>query len=246
MHTVMVLGILADNYAYLVESGGDAVVIDPGEASPVLRALERSGSRLRAVLCTHGHFDHTGGSRELSQRTGCAVMLPDEALVKEDRLAVGSLAFDVLRTRGHSADSVCFYLPPEGGVAGDLFTGDTLFLGGCGRLLTKSPEMMWSSLQALATLPPETKVYPGHDYTLENYEFAVTVEPDNRLVRARLEEIRSLIEADMPTVPSTIGLELTTNPFLRAVQPEMRRALGMEDASDVEVFAELRRRKDRF
>jgi hydroxyacylglutathione hydrolase len=246
MHTVTVLGTLADNYSYLLESCGAAVVIDPGEASPVLRALERSGSRLLAALCTHGHFDHVGGSQELSQRTGCVVMLPDAAPVTDDRLAVGPFAFTVLRTPGHSADSVCLYLPPEDETAGDLFTGDTLFLGGCGRLLTKSPEMMWISLQSLAALPPETKVYPGHDYTLENYEFAVTVEPDNQLVRARLEEVRTLIEADMPTVPSTIGVELATNPFLRAVRPEMRHALSMDGAMDVEVFAELRRRKDGF
>ena len=246
MHTVMVLGTLADNYTYLVESGGDAVVIDPGEASPVLRALGRTGSRLLAVLCTHGHFDHTGGARELSQRTGCAVMMPDVAPAEGGALCVGPIGFTVIRTPGHSTDSVCLYLPPEEGEAGRLFTGDTLVLGGCGRLLTKSPEMMWSSLQSLAALPQATKVYPGHDYTLENYEFAATVEPDNAIVRARLEVIRSLIEADVSTVPSTIGLELATNPFLRAVQPEMKHALGMDGAQDVEVFAELRRRKDRF
>jgi len=246
VHTVTVLGTLADNYTYVIESASDAVVIDPGEASPVLRTLVRTGSRLLAVLCTHGHFDHTGGSQELSLRTGCAVMLPDAALAQDGAVALGPLRFTVLRTPGHSTDSVSLYLPPEDGAAGDLFTGDTLFIGGCGRLLTRSPEKMWSSLQLLAALPPETRVYPGHDYTLENYEFAATVEPDNRLVRARLEQIRTLIEADMPTVPSTIGLELATNPFLRATQPEMKHALEMDDAQDVEVFAELRRRKDRF
>jgi len=247
MHTVTTLGTLADNYTYVVEVDGDAVAIDPAEASPVLRALERSGSRLLAVLCTHTHFDHTGGNDELTRRTGCAVLLPDAtAIGKDSVVTVGPFAFTVLRTPGHSADSVCLYLPPANGGPGDIFTGDTLFVGGCGRLLTRAPEMMWASLQLLAALPESTRVFPGHDYTLENYEFAVTVEPDNKLVRSRLDEIRTLIEADMPTVPSTMSLEIATNPFLRAGDPEMKRAVGMENGTDVEVFAHLRRMKDRF
>ena len=246
MHTVVTLGTLADNYTYVVEVDGVAVVVDPGEASPALRALERSGSRLLAVLCTHGHFDHKGGSEDLAQRFGCPIIVPGEMSGGEPVLTVGPFAFTVLRTPGHSDDSVCLYLPPANGQPGDAFTGDTLFIGGCGRLLTKSPERMWASLQSLAALPADTRVYPGHDYTLENYEFAVTVEPGNARVRSRLEEIRALIEEGRQVVPSTIGQERDTNPFLRAVTPEMKQALGMEDASDLEAFAELRRRKDRF
>jgi hydroxyacylglutathione hydrolase len=247
MHTVTTLGTLADNYTYVIEADGDAVVIDPGEASPVLRALDRSGARLRAVLCTHAHFDHTGGNEELSRKTGCVVMLPDAATGgKAPVLNVGPFVFDVLRTPGHSPDSVCLYLPPSGDEPGDVFTGDTLFVGGCGRLLTRSPEMMWASLQLLAALPESTRVFPGHDYTLENYEFAVTVEPDNTRVQSRLEEIRALVEANKPTVPSTIGLEVATNPFLRAGDPAMKRALGMDGAADLETFAALRLMKDRF
>jgi len=246
MHTVTTLSTLADNYTYLVESHGEAVVIDPGEASPVLRALQRSGSRLVAVLCTHGHFDHVGGSDELA-RTGCKVLLPEQiAFGKQSAITFGSLRFTVLSTPGHTADSVCFYLPAADGTSGDVFTGDTLFVGGCGRVLTKSPATMWASLQLLATLPPDTRVFCGHDYSLEDYEFAATVEPNNATVRARLEQIRALAEACEPTVPSTIGQELATNPFLRAVTPEMKRALGMDSATDVEVFARLRRMKDDF
>jgi len=246
MHTVTTLGTLADNYTYVIESGGVAVVIDPGEASPALRALERSGARLLAVLCTHGHFDHTGGSEDLARRTGCPVIVPGASKGGEPVLTVGPFAFSVLRTPGHSDDSVCFYLPPAEGDPGDVFTGDTLFIGGCGRLLTRSPETMWKSLRSLSALPADTRVYPGHDYTLENYEFAVTVEPGNDRVRARLEELRALIEEGRQVVPSTIGQERDTNAFLRAGTPEMKQALGMEAASDVEGFAELRRRKDRF
>jgi hydroxyacylglutathione hydrolase len=247
MHTVTTLGTLADNYTYVIERDGDAVAIDPGEASPVLRVLESSGSRLLAVLCTHNHFDHTGGNDELARRTGCPVLLPDATAADDgSELTIGPFRFTVLRTPGHSADSVCLYLPPENGRPGDVFTGDTLFVGGCGRLLTRSPEMMRTSLQLLAALPPETRVFCGHDYTLENYEFAVTVEPDNRLVQGRLDEMRKLAESCMPTVPSTIAVERNTNPFLRAAQPAMKRAVGMENATDVEVFAQLRRMKDRF
>ncbi len=245
MHTVTTLGTLANNFTYVIEADGHAVVIDPGEASPALRALNQSGSKLRAVLCTHAHFDHTGGNTELVERTGCEVWLPDDLTVDSSR-AVGSLTFTVLRTPGHSADSVCLYLPPSEGRAGDVFTGDTLFVGGCGRIFGRPPETMWASLQRLAALPADTSVYCGHDYTLENYEFALTLEPDNEVVQARLEEVRALIEDNNFTVPSTIGQELATNPFLRATDPGLRRALGMEDASDVAVFAEVRRRKDLF
>ncbi len=245
MHTVLTLGTLADNYTYVVESQGEAVVIDPGEASPVLRTLESSGASLLAVLCTHGHFDHTGGNEELSRRTGCEVLLPDTS--GADRMvAVGPFEFTVLGTPGHSADSVCFYLPKTDGQPGDVFTGDTLFCGGCGRVFTRSPEAMWASLRKLAVLPPDTRVFCGHDYTLENYEFAVTVEPGNPVVEARLEEARRLAADGSITVPSTIAAERDTNVFLRAGDPKLRRVLGMEQATDAEVFAEVRRRKDRF
>ncbi len=245
MHTVITLGTLADNYTFVLESQGEAVVIDPGEASPVLRTLERLGSRLLAVLCTHAHFDHTGGNQELVRRTDCEVLLPDDS--GADRmLGVGPFEFTVLGTPGHSADSVCFYLPEVDGQPGDVFTGDTMFCGGCGRLFTRSPEAMWASLCKLAALPPETRVFCGHDYTLENYEFAVTLEPENSALRARLAEARRLASDGSVTVPSTIAAECATNVFLRAADPNLRRVLGMESATDVEVFAEVRRRKDRF
>ncbi len=245
MHTVTTLGTLANNYTYVIEFEGNAAVIDPGESSPASRALDRSGARLLAVLCTHAHFDHTGGSDELSRRTGCEVWVPDTS-PDDSSHPVGSLTFSVLRTPGHSADSVCLYIPPVDGQTGAVFTGDTLFVGGCGRLFNSPPETMLRSLQRLAALPADTRVYCGHDYTLENYEFALTLEPDNDLVRARLEEVRTLIEGNESTVPSTIAQELATNPFLRTADPALKRAVGMENASDVEVFAEVRRRKDRF
>jgi hydroxyacylglutathione hydrolase len=247
VHSVAVLGTLADNLTYVLERDGEAVVIDPGEASPVLRHLGATGSKLLAVLCTHGHFDHIGGISELVAHTSCDVVQPGETSAgSDDLLTVGPFTFTVLRTPGHSTDSVCFYLAASDGLPGKVFTGDTLFVGGCGRLLTRSPQTMWTSLQVLAALPGETRVYPGHDYTLENYEFALTLEPDNHAVKQRLMQVRALVEAGKQVMPSSIQEERATNPFLRSGDPALKAALGMPQASDVDAFAEVRRRKDRF
>ena len=254
MRTITVIPTLSDNYTYVLECEGEAVAIDPGEASPVLRRLRESGSNLRVVLCTHGHFDHTAGNEELARVTGCELHVPQGSSESScpgvdgeaGSLQAGPFRFSVVPTPGHSEDSVCYYLPPSDGSPGAVFTGDTLFVGGCGRLFSRSPETMWASFQRLASLPRETLVYCGHDYALEDHEFAVTLEPGNSRVRERLEEIRALVESGRLTVPSTVALELVTNPFLRASDPELKRVLGMPDAPDVDVFAELRRRKDRF
>ncbi len=247
MHSVAAIGTLADNLTYVLERDGEAVVIDPGEASPVLRHLGATGSKLLAVVCTHGHFDHIGGVSELVAYTNCDVVQPGETDAESDDLVTaGAFTLTVLRTPGHSTDSVCLYLAASDGLPGEVYTGDTLFVGGCGRLLTRSPETMWASLQVLAALRGETRVYPGHDYTLENYEFALTLEPDNRAVKRRLKQIRGLVEAGRQAVPSTIQEERATNPFLRAGDPALKAALDMPQASDVDVFAEIRRRKDRF
>ncbi len=247
MYSVTPIATLADNFTYVLDDGAAAVVIDPGEASPVLRRLAERSLSLTAILATHAHFDHTGGADELARRTGGEVVgVVQGASASDSIYELGEFSFHVLRTPGHSDDSVCYYLPGAGEDPGAVFTGDTLFVGGCGRMFTRSPEAMWSSLQLLAALPPATRVYCGHDYSLEDYEFAVTIEPDNPEVKRRLEEIRSLVESGGLTVPSTIGQERATNPFLRACAQEMKRALGMPDAGDVKTFAALRRLKDRF
>ncbi len=247
MRVTTAIPVISDNLAYVVEDAGKALVIDPGEASPVLRRLRETGSTLLAVVLTHDHFDHTAGSEELVATTGCELVgVPRVGDAGEATLHIGPFTVMVLNTPGHSEDSVCYYLPPADGSPGAVFTGDTLFVGGCGRLFTRSPETMWQSFLRLASLPPDTRVYCGHDYALEDYEFAVTLEPGNARVRERLEEIRALVESGRLTVPSTVALELATNPFMRAGDHELKRVLGMPDAPDVDVFAELRRRKDRF
>ena len=163
-----------------------------------------------------------------------------------DLLDIGGVTIRVIATPGHTQDSICYYLPEPPGLHGIVYTGDTLFVGGCGRLLEGDTLTMWQSLQKLAALPDETLVYCGHDYALENYEFAVTVAPSHRRIRDRLAEIQKTIEYGRLTVPSTIGQEKATNIFLQADHPQIRAALGLSGARPEEVFAELRGRKDLF
>lgn len=171
----------------------------------------------------------------------------DRTVSDGDRLSLDSLQVEVMATPGHTRTSVCYYVPPNvQSEAGVLYSGDTLFIGGCGRLLECDAGTMWQSLQKLAALPAETLVYCGHDYTLENYEFAVTIAPDNQHIRHRLAEVQKSVEYGHLTVPSTIAQERATNIFLQAADPQVKATVGMPNAEPHEVFAELRRRKDAF
>jgi len=255
MVIVTVIPVLSDNYTYLLVEGSEAAVVDPGEALPVLQILKESGLDLTTIFTTHYHGDHAGGNEELKRETGCRVIGPDDtrvpgldrAVAHGDIVTFGSATMEVMATPGHTSSDVCFYMQPSpDDKPGAVWTGDTLFIGGCGRLYEGSPELMWESLSKLAALPPDTLVYCGHEYVIENFEFALTVEPDNPIVRRRLSDMRETRRAGRPTVPSTIREERSTNPFLRAVAPEMGAAIGMPDASAIEVFAELRKRKNVF
>lgn len=252
MESVITIPALGDNLIYLYRYGrDDCLAVDPSGCSPVLRALEEQNLNLTTTLVTHHHGDHTGGVGDLKRKTGCRVIGGDERRIRgidqlvEDgqMLPVGDAEIRVIATPGHTSTSVCYYTPPsQGSTSGILWTGDTLFVGGCGRLFESDARVMWQSLQRLASLPDETLVYCGHDYTIENYEFALTIEPDNQAVRQRLSDISQTGQ----TVPSTILQERTTNVFLRAGTPELKAALSIPQAKDFEVFAELRRRKDIF
>jgi hydroxyacylglutathione hydrolase len=169
-------------------------------------------------------------------------METDRQVKEGDTVSSGRLSWRVLSVPGHTANHIALVVDGIGSV----FSGDTLFAGGCGRLFGGTAAQMWNSLLRLRGLPDDTLLYPGHEYTLENMQFAVSVEPDNLPVRKRLDEVRALVGQGKPAVPSTIGVEKQTNPFFRADDPALRRAVGMEKASAVNVFAELRRRKDRF
>jgi hydroxyacylglutathione hydrolase len=256
MDSVITIPALGDNLIYVYRYGQDeSLVVDPGDGSAVLRILKEYGLSLRTILITHHHYDHTAGMPELKHKTGCTVIggdlrrIPGIDKVVEDGqiLTFGNRRIQVLATPGHTQTSVCYYAQPaEDSPSGILWTGDTMFIGGCGRLLECDAQSMWESLGRLASLPDETLVYCGHDYTLENCEFALSIEPDSELLKQRLSEIRQIQSRGGLTVPSTMLQERMTNPFLRAGTPQLKAALGMERAPAVEVFAELRRRKDVF
>ena len=240
-----------DNYIYLVTArDGSTAVIDPGVAQPVLDLLAERDAGLSLVLITHHHFDHTAGCRELREQTGCEVAGPidkgtpalSRSALDGDRVPFGGTWFSVLGVPGHTRHHVAFRLASHG----LLFTGDALFMAGCGRVIEGTANDMWRSLLKLRLLPDETLVYCGHDYTVENLEFAQHLEPDNTEVRDRLVEVRRRVREAQPTVPSTLRVEKLTNPFLRADTPELQRASGVAGGSPVDVFAELRRRKDRW
>jgi hydroxyacylglutathione hydrolase len=251
---IEILPALRDNYCYLVHDprSGSTAAVDPPEPEPVLRALDRQGWRLSHVLSTHHHSDHTGGNRALVEATGCEVVgyRPDAkrvpgltiALDDGDTFALGEARAQVLAIPGHTTGHVAYWFEDDRAV----FCGDTLFAMGCGRLFEGTPEQMWASLSRLSALPPETRVYCGHEYTQANARFAITIEPANQALQARLAEVDRLRADGRPTIPSTIALEHATNPFLRADEPAVRRAVGLGEAAAWEVFAAVRRRKDTF
>lgn len=242
----------SDNFGVLLHdpATGATASIDAPEEKPILEALERRGWRLSHIFTTHHHGDHVEANLALKDRFGATIIGPArETIPGIDRKVDGGDSFDfagrrveVIATPGHTLGHICFHLPEEK----LLFAADTLFALGCGRLFEGTPAQMWDSLSKLAALPEETTVYFGHEYTLSNARFAKTVDPENVALAHRVEEIEALRAADAFTVPTTIGLEKATNPFLRAGDPAIRRHLGMEGASDAEVFAEIRGRKDRF
>jgi hydroxyacylglutathione hydrolase len=251
---IEILPIFADNYIYLLRDADRGVtgVVDPGDAAPVLARLGETGWKLDWILSTHHHQDHTGGNLELKRATGCRIAGPagerdaipglDLALSEGDRFELGSASATILETPGHTRGHISYWFEQDGA----LFCADTLFALGCGRVFEGTPPQMWASLSKLAALPDSTRVYCGHEYTQSNARFAVTVDPDNSALARRAAEVERLRAAGQPTIPSTLGEERATNPFLRAGDPGIRRVLGLAGASDAEVFAEIRRRKDRF
>lgn len=245
---------LNDNYGYLVHEpvSGATAAIDTPEVKPILTALEEKGWTLTHILNTHHHFDHAGGNAELKEKTGCTVIGPkgekdlipgiDRAVGEGDIVELGAARARVIEVPGHTRGHIAYSFDQEH-VA---FVGDTLFALGCGRLFEGTAQQMWSSLGKLMELPDDTVVYCAHEYTQANARFALSVEPDNAALAARAKEIDEKRARGEWTVPTTIGIEKRTNPFLRAASPDLRRVLGLEAAPDVDVFAETRKRKDNF
>jgi hydroxyacylglutathione hydrolase len=244
----------SDNFGALVhdDKSGRTLLIDAPEERPIIAAIERTGWKPDLLLITHHHADHVEANLTLKQRYNLSIVGPkaeaakipgiDKAVAEGDRIAFGDEQIQVFETPGHTAGHVSYYFPDSG----VLFAADTLFAIGCGRLLECKPPVMFGSLKRLAALPLETRVYCGHEYTLSNARFALTVDPTNSALKERAAQVEKLRAEDKATLPTTIGLELATNPFLRWHDPVIRRNLGMEKASDAEVFAEIRKRKDVF
>lgn len=248
---------LSDNYAYLVidRDAGTAIVVDPSEAPPVEKALREEGVRLEAIWCTHHHFDHVGGNLELAAaHPGVAILgsahdaqaqqIPGltRALSDGEQVLLGARSFTVMSIPGHTLGAIAYV---GDGVA---FTGDTLFSGGCGRVFEGTMSMMRGSMQKLMGLPPSTRIYSGHEYTVKNLEFAQAVEPSATAIESRLQASRKQRERGAPTVGAPLSDELATNPFLRWASPEVIAfAAQRGEAGDPdEVFARIREAKNSF
>lgn len=258
MPSVERIAAFSDNYLWLAHDGRDALVVDPGDAAPVLDALQRLKLRLRAILVTHHHPDHVGGIARLLSEHAVPVYGPaaevarvpqiDHPLQHGDRvsLAAPALDFAVLGVPGHTLGHIAYHCAAQRW----LFCGDTLFASGCGRLFEGTPEQMHDSLSRLAALPDETLVYCAHEYTASNMAFACAVEPDDAELLAERARITALRQRDEASVPTTIARERRFNPFLRSQVPAVAQAAAQQAgnplASSTEVFAALRRWKDGF
>ncbi|HXI86039.1 MAG TPA: hydroxyacylglutathione hydrolase [Parvularculaceae bacterium] len=245
---------LSDNYGYLVrdDASGLVAAIDSPDPAAINDALRHEGWRLDFIFNTHWHPDHAGGNLALKKKWGCRVVAPEGDAAKivgidqmardGDVVALGDSKVRVIATPGHTLGHIIYYFEDDQAA----FVGDTIFALGCGRLFEGTPAQMWASLSRIASLPEETKLYCAHEYTQANARFALTVDAKNGALLARAEKIDRLRAADKPTVPTSVGEERATNPFLRAGDDDFQAGLGMAGAGAIEVFAETRRRKDRF
>ncbi|KAI3936480.1 hypothetical protein MKX01_028110 [Papaver californicum] len=246
---------LKDNYAYLLHDVGTGTVgvVDPSEAMPVIVALNRTNRNLTYILNTHHHFDHTGGNLELKERYGAKIIgasadsdrIPgiDIALKDGDKWIFAGHEVVVMETPGHTSGHVSYYFPGSGAI----FTGDTLFSLSCGKLFEGTPEQMFSSLGKIMSLPDNTNIYCGHEYTLSNSKFALSVEPKNVALQSYAAQVAKLRSKGLPTIPTTLKTEISCNPFLRTTSLEIRQLLKIPNtANDAEALGVIRKAKDNF
>jgi hydroxyacylglutathione hydrolase len=255
---VIRLEALSDNYIFLLHDRKQniAAVVDPAEAEPVLKKLAELKAELVAILNTHHHNDHVGGNKQLMQQFPEVTVyggvedrgrIPGQQvfLQQGDRVQFADRIAEVVFVPGHTRAHIAYYFPPEQvGELGDLFCGDTLFAGGCGRLFEGTPTQMVDSLSKLRSLPDDTRIWCAHEYTLKNLQFALTVDGNNADLKKRYDEVKAHRSRGEATIPSLLGVEKRTNPFLRWEQPSLQSAVKSSDP--VQTFARIRGMKDKF
>lgn len=253
---ILTVPCLSDNYAFLIHNPdtGETALVDVPEAAPILSALSDRGWTLTDVLLTHHHWDHIDGLPDLTAglpntpriwgAAADAGRLPplDHAVSDGETVTICGAPVQIFDVSGHTLGHIAFYVP----TAQALFSADSLMVMGCGRLFEGTPAQMWASLQKLNALPDETLLFSGHEYTASNLRFALSLEPENPQLILLAQRVADLRAAGKPTVPTNLAQERKTNPFLRAQNPDMKAAIGMPNAPDVDVFTEIRARKDKF
>ena len=246
---------LSDNYGVLLhdKNSKKTVAIDAGDAISYDKALDKKGWHLSEIWITHHHWDHTDGIDSLYKRWSCKVIGPanystvpimhlSDGMTEKDSFLFAESPVKILHTPGHTLDMINFYLPSEN----ILFSGDTLFSLGCGKVFEGNMDMMYNSLTKISALPNKTMIYCSHEYTNANGKFALSVEPENKTLISRFNEVKELVTLDKPTIPTNLALEKKTNPFLRTSSPSIRENLNLSSATESEVFSALRKAKDKF
>ncbi|MBC7697503.1 MAG: hydroxyacylglutathione hydrolase [Bacteroidia bacterium] len=258
-HNLQIIPIPAfkDNYIWLLHDSNNAVVVDPGDATPVFEVVKNLNLHLHTILITHHHHDHIGGVARLIEaypnvkvyapkleQYGFKHLTVDETEILD--ITAFNLKLKVISLPGHTLGHVAYYAEDEENAQNILFCGDTLFGAGCGRLFEGTPEQMFASLQKLAALPQDTKVYCTHEYTMHNINFALTLEPDNQALILRQQTTLALRDLQKPSLPSTIALELATNPFLRCDNSAIKSSIQQPNASHLQVFTAIRELRNHY
>ena len=251
---IEIIPCLNDNYSYLLheEVSNTVAIVDPSEFSACDKIIDKNFKKLDFILNTHHHHDHIGGNKELKQKYNSKVLgfendknrIPGiDVVLKDDQdFKIGLLNFTTIFVPGHTSGHIAFYFKKEKVI----FTGDTLFSLGCGRIFEGTSEQMFQSLNKLKNLPLDTKVYCGHEYTDQNLEFCLKFNPNNNFLKKKRDDIKISLKNKKPTIPSTIGDEIKANIFLRFNDPDVKKAINLENSSDIEIFTKLRDLKDNF
>jgi len=251
---IEIIPCLNDNYSYLIKDDqtNKVAIIDPSEFGPCDEIIDQKYKKLDFILNTHHHFDHVGGNTELKKKYGSKILgfemdkkrIPAVDILLKDgqEFIIGNLSFKTIFIPGHTSGHIAFYLKKEKVV----FTGDTLFSLGCGRVFEGTYQQMFDSLNKIKSLPEETKVYCGHEYTKNNFKFCLKFDPNNNYLKDRIKVIDARIKEGKPTIPSTIREEIQTNIFLRYDDHDVKNTLNLKNASDLEIFTKLRDLKDNF